>query len=165
MPKVKLEQEWKLWVGIGCVALALVAYLYFASRPPMEGSEYLWKVVKVEDRDTLLLKGSGQDIEFDLIGLEIPEKWSKTAHDLLTKTLEGKWVRIETLTKGAKGPKAGLVFLSGEDIHSRLIRQGLATVARDTKDFDGRPYIELELEAKRERKGLWATTGTGSKKK
>ena len=53
--------------------------------------------------------------------------------------------------------------MSGEDIIARMIRQGLAEIDRDEKSFDVRPYMELEQEAKRERKGLWAQSPQGAK--
>ena len=44
-----------------------------------------------------------------------------------------------------------------------MIRQGLAEIDREEKDFDIRPYIELEQEAKREQRGLWRQQSPGAK--
>lgn len=164
MAKVRLQGEWKLWVGIGIILLIVVIYLYVASRPPMEGGEYLWQVTKVTDDNTLRLKGSGKTIEFRLIGMDVPKQELGTVRDLLSETLGGKWVRIKTLREQPKtGIQEGFVFLSGEDILARLVRQGLAQVDRDEKGFDVRPYIELELEAKRAKRGLWGRSAPGVK--
>jgi endonuclease YncB( thermonuclease family) len=162
--KVRLKGEWKLWAGIGIILLAVVIYLYVASRPPMEGGEYLWQVTKVADDNTLRLKGSGKTIEFRLIGMDVPKLEAGTVRQLLTETLGGKWVRIKTLREKPKaGIKEGFVFLSGEDILARLVRQGLVQVDRNEKGFDVRPYIELELEAKRAKRGLWGQSAPGVK--
>ena len=47
MAKLRLESEWKLWAGVAGIFIILALYLYMASRPPMEGGEYLWNVTKV----------------------------------------------------------------------------------------------------------------------
>ncbi len=49
------------------------------------------------------------------------------------------------------------------DVIARMIRQGLAEIDRDERSFDVRPYMELEQEAKRERKGLWSQAPQGAK--
>ncbi|MEJ2717791.1 MAG: hypothetical protein P8182_11715 [Deltaproteobacteria bacterium] len=164
MAKVRLKGEWKLWAGIGIILALVVIYLYVASRPPMEGGEYLWQVTKVADDDTLRLKGSGKTVEFRLIGMEVPKEEEGTVRDLLTETLAGKWVRIKTIREKPKtGIKEGFIFLSGDDILARLVRQGLVRLNRNEKGFDVRPYIELELEAKRAKRGLWGLPAQGVK--
>ena len=59
MAKVRLEKEWRLWISLVAIALIAVGYLYFISRPPMEGSEYLWQVIKFTGPTQLTLKGQG----------------------------------------------------------------------------------------------------------
>lgn len=163
MAKVRLEKEWKLWLSLGGIAVLLVAYLYWASRPPMEGGEYLWQVTKIIDATGLDLKGQGKSITFRLIGLEIPPAQAEAAKESLTQALQNQWVKIKTIRDDPKGVKEGFAFLSGEDMHARLIRQGLARMSRKEDKFDVRPYIELELEAKRKQRGLWAQEATGAK--
>lgn len=155
MAKVRFQSEWKFWAGLVALGVILVAYLYWVSRPPMEGGEYLWTVTKVLDGKTLSLKGSGQEIRFALIGLSIPKSQEKAVQEFLSKSLENQWVRIKTLREGPDGIKEGFVYLSGEDLVARLIRQGFATIDMDEKVFDVRPYMELEQEAKRQKRGLW----------
>jgi endonuclease YncB( thermonuclease family) len=162
--KARVKGEWKLWAGVAVILLALVVYLYLESRPPKEGGEYLWTVTRIIDERTMLLKGSGQTIEFRLVGLEVPASQAQAVRDLLKQTLlNDKWVRIKPLRENSKGVKEGFIFISGEDLHARLIRQGLATVDRKEKGFDVRTYIELELEAKREKRGLWSRPESGAR--
>lgn len=158
MAKVRFQGEWKMWVGIAGLVVAGVLYLYFISRPPMEGGEYLWQVKRIVDPKTLALTGSGKTIQFVLAGIDVPESEAQAARDLLTQTLQDKWVRIKPLEKAFAANSAGFVFLSGEDMHARMIRQGVARIDRNEKDFDVRPYIELEMEAKKEKRGLWSRT-------
>jgi hypothetical protein len=129
----------------------------------MEGSEHLWNVTKIVDETDLALRGSGSVIELKLAGLRVPAGQAQAARDFLTKTLENQWVRVKILREGPKGVKEGFVFLSGEDTSARMIRQGLAEIDREEKDFDIRPYIELEQEAKREQRGLWRQQSPGAK--
>jgi endonuclease YncB( thermonuclease family) len=163
MAKIRLQSEWKMWVAVGAILLLVIFYLYMASRPPMEGSEYLWNVTKIVDETDLTLRGSGNIIELKLAGLRVPPGQAQAARDFLTKTLENQWVRIKILREGPKGVKEGFVLLSGEDTSARMIRQGLAEIDREEKDFDIRPYIELEQEAKREQRGLWRQQSPGAK--
>jgi endonuclease YncB( thermonuclease family) len=62
-----------------------------------------------------------------------------------------------------KDLKEGFVFISGEEVNARMIRMGLAEIDRDETAFDIRPYIELEQEAKREKRGMWSQPGSGAK--
>ncbi len=163
MAKSSLKAEWKLWGTIGGVILLVVLYLFMVSRPPMEGGEYLWRVTKVVDGTKFVLRGSGQTIEFSLVGLEVPPAQTQAARDLLERTVLDQWVRIKDLNDPSKGPREGFIYLSGEDLHALTIRQGIATVNRDEKRFDVRPYIELEMEAKRAKRGLWGSAAPGVK--
>jgi endonuclease YncB( thermonuclease family) len=163
LAKPRLKDEWKLWVFVGVIAVALVAYLYFVSRPPMEGGEYLWQVKSVSENGDLTLKGSGKTIELKLAALDIPKSQAKGVQEMLTGVLKNKWVRIKTTKEDAKGVAEGFVYLEGEDMHSRIIRQGLGRIKKDDKNLDVRHYMELELEAKKGKKGLWALSAEGGK--
>ncbi len=163
MAKLKLQQEWKLWAGLGVVLLLIIAWLYFASRPPTEGGEALWKVTQVVDEKTLTIKGSGKTLNFQLIGLNNPSSQVSAVKDYLSKSLENKWVRIKPLKDLGPGQKLGFVYHDGEDIVARMVRQGLAEVDRTESAFDVRPYIELEQEARREKRGMWRQSDSGAK--
>jgi endonuclease YncB( thermonuclease family) len=155
MAKLRLQGEWKIWLSLGGVFVLVAIYLYMVSRPPMEGGEYLWRVIKIQDARNLSLKGSGNVIKFRLIGLQIPSSQDQAAREFVTKSLDDEWVRIKTIRELPDGVKEGFVYLSGEDMIARMIRQGLAKVDVDEKSIDVRPYIELEQESKREKRGLW----------
>ena len=155
MAKLKLKNEWKLWLGVGSLFLLLIVYLYWVSRPPTEGGQPLWRVTQIVDGKTLKLRGSGKIIEIRLIGLNVPESEEDAARDFLNKALNDKWVRIKIERENKPGLKEGFAYISGEDISARMIRLGLATIVHDEKDFDVRPYIELEQEARSAKRGLW----------
>jgi endonuclease YncB( thermonuclease family) len=163
MAKPRLEKEWKLWVSCGVLLLLVAAYLYYVSRPPTEGGEPLWKVIKVVDGDVLTLKGSGKEMQVRLVGLIIPDSEKEVVQDFLTKALINQWVRFKPLRDGPQGVKEGFVLLAGEDLHARLVRQGMAQVDKGERGFDIRPYLEQEREAQREKRGLWSRSDQGAK--
>jgi endonuclease YncB( thermonuclease family) len=155
MAKLRLNSEWKIWLSLAGLFVLVALYLYMVSRPPMEGGEYLWRVIKIQDARNFSLKGSGSIIKFRLIGIQIPAAQEQAAREFLTKSLDDEWVRIKTIRELPESVKEGFAYLSGEDMIARMIRQGLAKVDVDEKSIDVRPYIELEQEAKREKRGLW----------
>jgi micrococcal nuclease len=159
MAKVRFQSEWRLWAAIALLLAGTLGYLYWVSRPPMEGGQYLWNVVRVIDGRSLSLRGSGNVVQFRLIGLQIPKSQEKAAQEFVSQALEGQWVRINPVRDDPQGGKEGFVYLSGEDLVARLIRQGLAQIDRNETGFDVRPYMELEQEAKRQQKGLWSQSG------
>lgn len=163
MARLQLQGEWKLWAGFAAIFILIASYLYMVSRPPMEGGEYLWRVDKVLGSKDFSLRSLGNIIRFRLIGMRVPPSQEQPARDYLTKTLENQWVRIKIIREDPQGVKEGFLYLSGEDLIARMIRQGLAEIDRDERSFDVRPYIELEQEAKRERKGLWSQAPQGAK--
>jgi hypothetical protein len=163
MARLRIKEEWKVWAALAVAFLCVAGYLYVASRPPMESGEYLWNVSKISGPDQLTLKGSGNVVEMKLIGLRIPAAHNEAAQEFLNKALKDQWVRIKPLRVEADGVKVGFVYLSGDDITARMVRLGLAEIDRTEKVFDVRGYIELEQEAKREERGLWAKSGQGAR--
>lgn len=163
MAKLKLQNEWKMWAAFAGLFLIIAVYLYFVSRPPTEGGEYLWKVTKIVDSGTVDLRGSGSNIRLKLIGIRVPASQEEAAKDYLAKTVENQWVRIKTIRETSNNNKEGFIYLSSDDIVARMVRQGLAEVDKNETAFDIRNYIELEQDAKREKKGLWHQVIPGAK--
>ncbi len=163
MAKITSKEELKLWAGVAAVVVLALGWLYFASRPPSEGGERLWKVERVSDARTLVLRGSGQVIDMRLIGLDVPATREQQAKDFLTETLLNQWVRAKILRESPQKMQEGFVFLSAEEVNARMIRQGLAKIDQGEKGFDLRPYLELEQEAKSKSRGLWSTSTPGAK--
>ncbi len=155
MAKLRLQNEWKMWVSLVVLIILTVGYLYYASRPPTEGDEPLWKVTGIVDATTIKVRGSGQVMEVTLAGLQVPQSQVETSKDFLNKTLDQMWVRVKLVGHETKNPRQGFVFISGEDLTARMIRLGLARIDREEKNFDVRPYMELEQEAESSKRGLW----------
>ncbi|MDD3471875.1 MAG: thermonuclease family protein [Syntrophaceae bacterium] len=155
MAKLRLQNEWKMWGSLALFLLLIVGYLWYASRPPTEGDEPLWRVTGVIDASTIKVRGSGQVMDVSLAGLQIPQSQQEAAKEFLNKTLKDQWVRVKLLGQDTGQVKKALLFISGEDVNARMIRWGLAQINRDEKDFDVRPYMELEQEAEMSKRGLW----------
>ncbi|MGD9819460.1 MAG: thermonuclease family protein [Desulfomonilaceae bacterium] len=155
MAKLRLQNEWKMWGSLALFLLLIVGYLWYASRPPTEGGEPLWRVTGVIDASTIKVRGSGQVMDVSLAGLQVPQSQQEAAKEFLNKTLKDQWVRVKLLGQDSGQVKKALVFISGEDVNARMIRWGLAQINRDEKDFDVRPYMELEQEAEMSKRGLW----------
>ena len=155
MAKLRLQNEWKMWATLAVFLLLIVGYLYYASRPPTEGDEPLWKVTGVLDPSQIRVRGSGKVMDVTLAGIQIPPSQHEAAKDFLNKTLTDQWIRVKLLSQENAGPKKAFVFISGEDLTARMIRLGLDRIDREENSFDVRPYMELEQEAEMSKRGLW----------
>ena len=156
MAKLRLQNEWKMWAALVVFVLLIVGYLYYASRPPTEGDEPLWKVTGVIDSSQIRVRGSGKVMDLIVAGVQIPQSQHETAREFLTKSLNEQWIRVKLLGPETSSPRKAFVFISGEDITARMIRLGLARVDSEEKGFDIRPYLELEQEAEISKRGLWS---------
>ncbi len=163
MAKVQIKNEWKMWVGLGVVGLLIVLSLYYISRPPTEGGEPLWMVTGIIDGGTISVKGSGKEMKVSIIAIQTPKETEAQAKEYLTDELLNQWIRFKPIKQMDDNNQAGFVLISGEDMTARMIRQGLAKVDRDENALDVRTFIELEQEAKRAKRGLWANKGQGEK--
>jgi endonuclease YncB( thermonuclease family) len=163
MAKMRLENEWKLWAVFGAIILLVVGYLFYVSRPPMEGGEYLWIVERIDGPKTISARGSGKEMTVTIIGIDVPGDRKPEVQEYLKGKLGGEWVRLKPIKDGEKGSKVGFVYLSGEDMTARMIRLGLGKVDRQEKSIDIRPYLELEQEAQKGKRGLWGKQTRGAK--
>lgn len=161
MAKVQIKNEWKMWVGLAVIGLVLILTLYYISRPPTEGGEPLWMVTEIVDGETISVKGSGKEMKLSIIAIETPKETEAQAKEYLTTELLNQWIRFKPVKQMDENNKAGFVLISGEDMTARMIRQGLAKVDRDEKALDVRTFLELEQEAKRAKRGLWASKAQG----
>jgi endonuclease YncB( thermonuclease family) len=117
------------------------------------------KVVHIADGDTLtILTESKEQVKIRLAGIDTPEKaqpfGNKAKQSLAALTFQ-KQVLIEVETKDQYGRTVCTVIVNGSDANAELVRQGMAWVYRKyTKD---QKLYALEAEAKRAKRGLWAT--------
>lgn len=115
-------------------------------------------VSEVVDGDTIKLQ-SGETVR--LLGINAPERgqpYYEKAAERLRELVEHKEVRLErdVTNRDQYGRLLRYVFLNGENVNVRLVREGLATVYIIPPNVKyARELREAESEAKRLRINLW----------
>ena len=112
-------------------------------------------VTRVNDGHSITVQSIGH---VRLLGVDVPGAPSASvgrspARERLESLLLRRWVRLEYDDTG--GRAAYVMLETGECINTRLVREGLARVARGR--FSRRDELErAEAEARRFRRGIWA---------
>ena len=117
------------------------------------------KVVHIADGDTLaILTKANQQVKIRLAGIDTPEKaqpFGNKAKQSLAALTFHKQALIEVETKDQYGRTVGTVIVNGSDVNAELVRQGMAWVYR--KYTNDQKLFAIEAEAKKAKRGLWAT--------
>jgi endonuclease YncB( thermonuclease family) len=117
------------------------------------------KVVHIADGDTLtILTNANQQVKIRLAGIDTPEKaqpFGNMAKQALAALTFQKQALIEVETKYQYGRTVGKVIVNGRDVNAELVRQGMAWVYR--KYTNDQKLYKLEAEAKKAKRGLWAS--------
>jgi len=143
------------------VRLASLMLLLAASLPAL-AAEISGRVVGVADGDTLtLLTPDKRQVRIRLAEIDTPEKrqpYGTRAKQSLSDLCFGKPARVDVKTTDRYGRTVGRVYCAGIDANAEQVRRGAAWVYRKyTRD----PKLyQLEAEARRERRGLWALSET-----
>ncbi len=148
------------------IALALVIVTSFLAT-----AQELVRVTRVVDGDTIIL-ATGQRVR--LLGVNTPElnkpkkpvePFGKEATEFTKRMVEGKWVRLEIDTHATERDKysrtLAYVFLEdGTFLNAEIIRLGYGFAVRNTPPLKYEyEFVQLELKAKKQRRGLWARQG------
>ncbi len=143
--------------------LCAAAVLLWASGSPAD--EALYKVLKVYTGASIKLaaRSSGEkDIRIRYIGLDAPDK-GKAFFDLCRNAnralVEKKKVAFQTdnATRKTKGRLPGYVHVGDVFVNAELIKSGHALVsAPDAHTRHYERFLELQQQARKARKGLWA---------
>jgi len=125
------------------------------------------RVIKIYDGDTVRVKGKDIAFKVRLAGIDCPEsRWkkmpeqpfAKEAKQALTGWILNKSVILKQHGIGGYNRILAEIFLKGENINLRLVRQGLAEVYRgrlpQTLDIAG--FRQAEKEARRNNTGIWS---------
>jgi endonuclease YncB( thermonuclease family) len=139
-----------------------LACALLAIAPALHAASFHAQVTHVTDGDTLWVRpdGAGRSIELRLLDVDAPESCqafgAQAAQALRQRVLHAAvWVR----TKGSDsyGRQLARVEHRHEDLGRWLVANGYAWAMR----FRGRPgrHGALEEQARRERRGLWASPG------
>lgn len=125
-------------------------------------------LVSVTDADSIVVRNpAGEDVPVRLLGIKAlegaPGKDTLAAHasvakSALERALEDKPVRVllGTPPKDKHGRALATLFVDDEDVGLRLVRNGNVLVYT-AYPFPGmQRYLDVQAQAKSERKGLWA---------
>jgi len=122
------------------------------------------RVVHVADGDTITILDAGKiQYKVRLAGIDAPEKtqaYGQRSRDSLEELVAGQTVIVETTKKDRYGRVVGKVLVNGRDINIEQIRRGMAWFYRhyekEQSVSDRLRYDRAEMEAKDDRRGLWA---------
>jgi len=123
------------------------------------------KVVKIADGDTLtILDARRQEHRIRLNGIDAPERKQahyETSRQNLAKLAFGKAVIVEWHKRDVYGRLVGKVEADRQDVGLAQLRAGQAwwfrRYANEQTMFDRSRYEAAELDARRNRRGLWKT--------
>lgn len=124
------------------------------------------KVVGVSDGDTVtVLDSSNNQHKIRLQGIDAPESgqaFGQNAKESLSNLIFGKTVSVLIYKKDKYGRSVGTIYIDGEDINLRQIKNGVAwhykKYAGEQTPTDRQIYTKAEEQVRKERKGLWSET-------
>ena len=150
------------------LAATLAAFL--GAGDMSDDAEIRGRVVRIADGDTLtILATAGRagsmnppssaptQHKIRLYGIDAPEShqaFGQKSKQHLSSLVFGKDVRVKYKSRDKYGRILGTIYVDGLDINLEMLRAGLAW---HYKRFDSTPaYAAAELEARQNRRGLWA---------
>ena len=118
-------------------------------------------MLEVVDTNLLKVDIKGKERYITMSGIETYKKDTKLGgyiHNYLKTKLEGKQVVFEKDPKSRLNMYHGYVWLDGELVNLELIKKGYAEVRKEEANYE---FIEEEIVAKSNLKGIWGNTFKG----
>lgn len=145
--------------------LAGARHLIDTHRPVHQTEGEAFRVERVLDGDTVILRGTSQRIR--LANIDAPEMshgygrpgqpFAVQATKWMQHAAEGKEVTIHCPDEDRYGRRVCVLLLNGEDVNRELVRQGLAWAnTANPRYLRDKTVLDAQREARRERRGLWA---------
>ena len=116
------------------------------------------EVVTVHDGDTVTVLKGREQIRVRLACIDAPERgqaFGARARQKLSDLVMRKHVTLTVIDRDDYGRTVARILHDGEDVNLAMVRAGLAWHYRYHCP-DDRALAEAEVEARRERRGLWA---------
>lgn len=118
------------------------------------------RVVEVEEGDTLIVRRGREQVKLLLYGIDTPEKdqkFGKRAKRFIAERVLQQVVDVEVPYRDRHGQTAAVVKAEGVILNESLVEEGLAWIeSRSCKDSICNHWYSLEMEARREKRGLWS---------
>src|SRR5262249_26776112 len=147
---------------IACLVLLAGSHRAFA------GDSLYGKVREVRSADVVVLESGPGRAVIRIIGIDVPKEGpiATQAREFVSKLVLGKNARIRLGSRAENGDLVSQLFTDDpaigiKDVGLELVRNGLARRQQGQDYQFGYKYGELsaaEREARRARRGLWATT-------
>jgi endonuclease YncB( thermonuclease family) len=155
-----MKTESTTTVLLQCVAALLLSIGACASAETTRGT-----VIRIADGDTLtVLDARKREHKVRLAGIDAPERKQahyETSRQSLAKLSFGKAVIVEWHKRDVYGRLVGKVEADRQDVGLAQVRAGQAwwfrRYANEQTMFDRSRYEAAELDARRNRRGLWKT--------
>jgi endonuclease YncB( thermonuclease family) len=136
-----------------------------AHAPVRQAAGDVFRVEKVLDGDTVILRGAAQRVR--LANIDAPEMshgygrpgqpFAVQATRWMERAVEGKDVSVRCPDEDRYGRRVCVLLLNGQDVNKELVRQGLAWAnTANPRYLRDRSVLDAQREAQRERRGLWA---------
>jgi micrococcal nuclease len=142
-----------------------------STAPPTSATEEAdaWRSTEIVDGDTLYVSGPTGELEVRIIGINTPESgecFSEEATDALAELVDGNDLVLVADRSDVDQYGRALRYVEtadGVDVGAELVADGFAIARRYPPD-DARSdaYAELQRDAQREERGLWAPDACGS---
>ncbi len=117
------------------------------------------EVIKVADGDTITVMNGHRQVRIRFYGIDTPEKrqaFGKAAKRHLASIVARRTVDIEPVAKDRYGRIVALVYLNGQNINERMVKDGYAWVYRRyCKKSFCRQWLVYEAKARERKIGLW----------
>lgn len=157
------------WVIGGlAIAIAVISYVLHEPKAPpattQRGTELSNCTVKsVYDGDTITASCQAGEVKVRMYGIDAPEMgqepWGARSRDTLRGFLPLRSpVTLQVRDQDRYGRTVAQVFVDGSDVGLEMVRQGRAAVYEQYNDSAA--YRQAQIEAKQDRRGIWAKSGS-----
>lgn len=121
-------------------------------------ADFTGKVVAVTDGDTITVLRERAQVKVRLAEIDAPEKsqpFGNRSKQALSDLVHGKDVRVVEKGQDFRRRTLGRIYRGDADVNAEMVRLGMAWVYRKYVSKKS-PLLDIEREAKQERRGLWA---------
>jgi endonuclease YncB( thermonuclease family) len=144
-----------VWITVLAWTIAMLLPIPAFARP----FKFAGIVVKVHDGDTISVVFRGHAEKVRLAGIDCPElrqAFGQRAKNFTTRLASGQMVAVHVQGTDDYDRKLGVVILpDGRSLNRELVKAGFAWQAKASKN---KPVAQLERDARRAKRGLWAET-------
>jgi micrococcal nuclease len=148
-------------MGSAYKILSFVLGLYLLLPTVCKAGEF--KVIRVDDGDTIIAEGHDIEIKVRLAGIDAPEipMWGSyvaRSKDYLAEMILNKSVEIKGHGVGPLNRVLGVIYLENKNINLEMVRAGLAVAYRGIllRGSDSTSYIRAEAETRGAKRGMWS---------